>query len=142
MVNHPLKIANVFTLGLFNFDDFLSYFTSLIQFLKEGRPPNDLFWFLLTSFLIFWHPSHPLVCISVVFGVSNWDLKQDSNKNVQLSEYETDPNFLHFFQINNTVCLTIYLFCKNCEPEPEIVLIFVTKIISCSASGSQLLQNA
>ena len=56
---------------------------------------------------------------------------------------------LIFFNLSKAVrliSLIIYVFCKNCEPEtePEIVfvLIFVTKTLSGSHSGSQLLQNA
>ena len=51
---------------------------------------------------------------------------------IQLNKYETDPYFLQIFQRNTTVCLIIYLFCKSCEPELEIVFVlnFVTKSIS------------
>ena len=42
---------------------------------------------------------------------------------VQLNEYDTDPDFLQFFQSNATVCLIIHMFCKSCEPEIVFVLI-------------------
>ena len=64
VVNHPLKIAKVFTLGLLNFDDS----TSLIQFLQKGWFQNDLF---LVSSHIFSDFLTPLACTSVAFGVSN-----------------------------------------------------------------------
>jgi hypothetical protein len=42
---------------------------------------------------------------------------------VQLNKYETDPNFLQFFQSSTKVCLIIHVFCKSCEPEVVFVLI-------------------
>ena len=41
---------------------------------------------------------------------------------IQLNEYQTDPNFLQIFQINTTVCLIIYMFCKSCEPDNVLKL--------------------
>ena len=42
---------------------------------------------------------------------------------VQLNKYETDPNFLQFFQSSTKVRLIIHVFCKSCEPEVVFVLI-------------------
>ena len=42
---------------------------------------------------------------------------------LQVNEYETDPNFLQFFQSSTTNCLIIHMFCKSCEPESVFVLI-------------------
>ena len=42
---------------------------------------------------------------------------------LQLNEYETDPDFLQFFQSNTIVCLIIHVFFKSWESAIVFVLI-------------------
>ena len=42
---------------------------------------------------------------------------------LQVNEYERDPDFLQFFQSNTTVCLIIHVFFKSCQSAIVFVLI-------------------
>ena len=42
---------------------------------------------------------------------------------LQVNEYERDPDFLQFFQSNTTVCLIIHVFFKSWESAIVFVLI-------------------
>ena len=42
---------------------------------------------------------------------------------LQVNDYERDPDFLQFFQSNTTVCLIIHVFFKSCESAIVFVLI-------------------
>ena len=63
-----------------------------------------------------------------------------NSKTIQV--WKTDLYFLQFFQTNTTVCLIIYVFCKNFEPKIVLKIKTTTNVKTKTIPRSQILQNA